>query len=53
MGTPAEERRRLDDYDRIEGFAAIRAKEMSDAPPLLLAGTDEDGTEPHICRGID
>ena len=50
MGTPAEERRCLDDYD---GFASMRAEEMSDAPPLLLAGTDEDGTEPHICRGID
>ncbi|MBV9025789.1 MAG: hypothetical protein JO362_18790 [Streptomycetaceae bacterium] len=53
METSAEERRRLDDYDGMDGFAATRAKEMSDAPPLLLAGADEDGTEAHICRGID
>jgi hypothetical protein len=53
MGIPAEERLRLDDYDGIDGFAAAHAEEMFDAPPLLLAGADEDGTEPHICRGID
>ncbi|MCQ4083785.1 hypothetical protein NGB36_25125 [Streptomyces sp. RB6PN25] len=56
MSAPVQERPHFDyRHDRHDGSgpARMRVQEEPDAPPLLLAGTDDDGTEPHICRSID
>lgn len=38
--------------DSLGGMGTL--PEVPDWVPLLLAGDlDDDGTEPHICRGID
>jgi hypothetical protein len=31
----------------------VGLREVPDWVPLLLAGDLDDGSEPHICRGID
>jgi hypothetical protein len=55
MSAPAQERPPFDARrDCARGHREKTSAEGEpDVPPLLLAGTDDDGTEPHICRGID
>lgn len=59
MSAPVRERPHFDyprdrrDHTVRTGPGKASAREAPDAPPLLLPGSDDDGTEPHICRGID
>jgi len=40
-------------YEDDEEPSAADHDAMVGAPPLRLAGVDEDGAEPHVVRGID
>jgi hypothetical protein len=40
-------------YEDDEEPSATDHDAMVGAPPLRLAGVDEDGAEPHVVRGID